>query len=152
MVEGLPPPWGCRPGSLGGTCCVGLRGGFEFKSEAVKREQVPLAGIVEEPFAAWSEDVAAEESERLGQFGVLLLELAVVGRGRREHAFEFGDAALRVLGSLLRLFGLPLCLLGLPPQLVIAAKQVVEQPLALLRIIREVGHDAHAWNERQILM
>ena len=87
-----------------------------------------LVRVVGEPFAAWAEDVAAEQRQGLGQFGVLLLELAVVRRGGFEHAFDFRGAAPRV-------FSLPLRVFGLPPQLVVAAEQVVEQLLVLLRIV-----------------
>jgi len=46
-----------------------------------------------------------------------------------EHAFELIDAALGILGLL--------------PQLGVAAKQVLEQPLAMVRIVRESFGDAH---------
>jgi hypothetical protein len=83
--------------------------------------------------------------------------LAVVGRGRIEHALQLIDALLgvlglllsvlglllSVLGLLLSVLGLLLSVLGLLPQLVVAAEQVVEQPLALLRIVRESWYDAH---------
>ena len=104
-----------------------------------------LARVVVEAFAAGAEDIAAKQRQRLGQFGVFLLQLAVVGRGLVEHAFEFIDAASGV-------FGLPLSVFGLPPQLVVAAKQVVEQPLALLRIVGETWDDAHNMNYRRVFM
>ena len=64
-------------------------------------EEMALARVVDEAFAARAEDVAAEQCQGLGQLGVLLLELVVVGRGRVEHALEFVDAALGVFGLLL---------------------------------------------------
>jgi hypothetical protein len=96
----------------------------------VEVEEMPLAGVVVEAFATWAEDIAAKQRQGLGQFGVFLLQLAVVGGGRVEHALEFVDAAAAF-------FGLPLSVLGLLPQLVVAAKQVVEQTLAWLGIVGE---------------
>src|SRR5512142_2337962 len=98
-----------------------------------------LARVVAEAFAARAEEVAAKEGQRLGQLGVFLLQLAVVSRSRFEHALELIDAALSVFGLLLSVF-------GLLPQLVVAAEQVVEQPLALLRIVGETWRDAHNMN------
>ena len=113
---------------------------------------MPLAGIVVESFAAGSEDITAKSRQFLGQFGVFLLQLAVVGGGGVEHALEFSDAALRVLGLSLSVFGLPLRVFGLPPQRVVAAQQVEEQAVALLGIVGEVWHDAHTMYKRQMLM
>ena len=107
---------------------------------------MPLAGVVVESFAAWSEDVAAKQRQGLGEFGVLLLQLAVIGGGGVEHALEFIDAALSVFGLSLSVFGLPLSVFGLPPQLVVAAQQVEEQPLALLGVVGEMWCDAHNMN------
>ena len=98
-----------------------------------------------EAFAAGAEDIAAEQRQRLGQFGVFLLQLAVVGRGRVEHALEFIDAAPGV-------FGLPLSVFGLLPQLVVAAEQVEEQLRALLRIVGETWRDAHNMNYSRVFM
>ena len=67
-----------------------------------------LVRVVEVAFAAGAEDIAAKQRQRLGQLGVFLLQLAVVGRGLFEHALEFIDAASGV-------FGLPLSVLGLAP-------------------------------------
>jgi hypothetical protein len=130
VVERVSSPGACRPGPLGGSRVVGLggRGGFDFEASVVEVEEMTLAGVVVEAFAAWAEDIAAKQSQGLGQFGVFFLQLAVVGGGRLEHALELIDAALGV-------FGLPLSVFGLPPQLVVAAQQVVEQSLALLRIV-----------------
>ena len=52
----------------------------------------------------------------------------------------------------LGVFGLPLSVFGLLPQLVVAAEQVVEQPLALLRIVREMWCDAHDMNYTRVFM
>ena len=79
---------------------------------------------------AGAEEIAAEQRQGFGQFGVLLLELAVVVGGGIEDTLEFIDPALSVFGSSLSVF-------GLPPQLVVAAQQVVEQALALLGIVGE---------------
>jgi hypothetical protein len=87
-------------------------------------EQVALAWGVAKAFTALAEDVAAKEGQGLGQLGVFLLQLIVVGRGLIEHALQLIDAALSILGLLLGT-------LGLPPQLGVAAKQVLEQPLAI---------------------
>jgi hypothetical protein len=110
---------------------------------------MPLVGVVDDSLAAWAEDVAAKESQRLGQLGVLLLKLTVVCRGLCEHAFHLSEAAVRSFGLLLRVLDLPLGdlsltlgIFGLLPQLVVAAEQVVKQPLELLRIVREIWYDA----------
>ena len=88
-----------------------------------------LAWVVFEAFAAGAEDIAAKQCQRLGQLGVFFLQLAVVGRGRIEHA-----AARRCGADRLRP---PLVIFGLLPQLVVVAEQVVEQLLALLGIVGE---------------
>ena len=88
-----------------------------------------LAWSVDKAFTALAEDVAAKQRQGLGQFGVFFLQLIVICRGPIEHAFELIDAALSVFGLL--------------PQLVVAAEQVVEQPLAIARIVRESWCDAH---------
>ena len=90
-----------------------------------------LARVVDKAFTALAEDVAAKQCQGLGQLGVFFLQLVVVRRGLIEHAFELVDAALGVFGLLLGGLGLLLSGLGLLPQLVVAAKQVLEQPLAL---------------------
>ena len=132
MVERVSPPWARRPGPLSRSRGVGLggRAGFDLEDGVVEIEEMTLAGVVVEAFAAGAEDIAAKQRQGLGQFGVFLLELAVVGGGRVEHALELIDAAFGV-------FGLPLSVFGLPPQLVVAAQQVVEQLLALLGIVGE---------------
>ena len=103
MVERGSPPGACRLGRLRRRRGVGLggRARFEFDSGVVEIEQMTLVRVVEEAFAAGAEDIAAKQGQRLGQLGVFFLQLAVVGRGRVEHALEFGDAAPSV-------FGLPL--------------------------------------------
>jgi hypothetical protein len=132
MVERVSPAGAGRPGPLSGSRYVGLGGGgcLDFEASVVEVEEMTLAGVVVEAFAAGAEDIAAKQRQGLGQFGVFLLELAVVGGGRVEHALELIDAAFGV-------FGLPLSVFGLPPQLVVAAQQVVEQLLALLGIVGE---------------
>ena len=99
-------------------------------------EEMTLARVVGEAFAALAEDVAAKQRQGLGQLGVLFLQLVVIRRGLIEHAFELVDAALGV-------FGLLLGGLGLLPQLVVAAEQVVEELLAFARIVRKSQRDAH---------
>ena len=89
-----------------------------------------LAGVVVEAFVAWAEEITAEQSQRFSQFGVFFLELVVVGGGGIEDTLEFIDPALSVFGPALSVF-------GLLPQLVVAAQQVVEQPLALLGFVGE---------------
>jgi hypothetical protein len=130
MVERGPPPRARCFGLLGRLRCVGLdrRGGVKRKSGVVELDQMPLAGFIDDPFAARAEDVSAKEGERLHQFGVLLLELMVVCRGLCEYAFQLTDAALRVFHLPLRAFrlllsgfGLPLSGFGLLPQVVVAA-------------------------------
>ena len=64
------------------------------------------------------------------------LQVVEISRGLVEQALEFVDAASCVIGSLS--LGL-----GLLPQLVVAAEQVVEQPLEFGRIEREAWRDAH---------
>ena len=63
-----------------------------------------LAGVVVEAFAAWAEDIATKQRQRLGQFGVFLLELAVIGGGRVEDTLEFIDPVLSVFELLLSVF------------------------------------------------
>ena len=99
-------------------------------------EEMTLAWVVDKAFTALAEDVAAKQGQGLGQLGVFFLQLIVIRRGLIEHAFELIDAALSI-------FGLLLGTLGLLPQLGVAAKQVVEQPLAFARIVREAWCDAH---------
>ena len=61
---------------------VGAAGvGLDRRVEEV--EEMPLVRVVDEAFAARAEDIAAEQGQRLGQLGVLLLQLAVVGGGLR---------------------------------------------------------------------
>jgi hypothetical protein len=103
----------------------------------VEVEEMTLGGVVVEAFVAGAEDVAAEQGQGLGQLGVFFLELVVVGGGLVEHAFEFIDAALGGVGVLLSVFELLLSVFGLLPQLVVAAEQVVEQPLAWLGFVGE---------------
>ena len=112
-----------------------------------------LARGVDKAFTALAEDVAAEQCQGLGQFGVFFLQLIIVGRSLIEHAFELINAALGVFGLALdvfslfsSVFGLSLGTLGLLPQLVIAAEQVVEQPLEIGPIVGEVRYDAHDMN------
>jgi hypothetical protein len=125
MVERGSPLGACRLGPISRRCGVGFRGrgGFDRENGVVEVEEMTLAGVVVEAFVAGAEEIAAEQSQRLGQFGVFFLELVVVGGGGIEDTLEFIDPALSVF--------------GLPPQLVVAAQQVVEQPLALLWFIRE---------------
>lgn len=103
---------------------------------------MPLSGVVVEAFAAGAEDITPQQGEGLGQFGVLLLEEAVVGGGRVEHTLEFGDLALDV-------FGLALGVFDLLPQRVVAAEQVAEQLLTVLQVVGEGWWNAHAVDKRQ---
>jgi hypothetical protein len=52
----------------------------------------------------------------------------------------------------LELIDAALGVFGLPPQLVVAAQQVVEQSLALLGIVRETWDDAHNMNYSRDIM
>jgi hypothetical protein len=105
-------------------------------------EEVALARVVDVALAARAEDVAAEQGQRLGQLGVLLLEAVVIRGGRLEDALQLVDAAVDFLGPLAFVLG-PLAfvlgplafVLGLPPQRVVAAEQVAEESPALGRII-----------------
>jgi hypothetical protein len=108
---------------------------LDRENGVVEVEEMTLAGVVVEAFVAWAEDVAAEQRQRLGQFGVFFLKLVVVGGGGIEDTLEFIDPPLSVFGLSLSVFGLSLSVFGLPPQLVVAAEQVVEQPLALLGVV-----------------
>ena len=76
----------------------GGRGGLD--RGVVEVEEMTLSRVVDEPFAAGAEDVAAEQRQRLGQLGVLVLQPAVVGRGLIEHAVELVDASLGVSACL----------------------------------------------------
>jgi hypothetical protein len=91
-----------------------------------------LVRVVDVALAARSEDVAAELGQNLGQLFMFLLQLAVVGRGLIEHALELIDAPLSVPGLALSVFGLAL-------QLIVAAEQVGDQPLALICVVGEMG-------------
>jgi hypothetical protein len=104
-----------------------------------------LVRVVDVAFAARPEDIAAKLGQEVGQLFVLLLQLAVVGRGLVKHALKLVDAALGF-------FGLPLSFFGLPPQLVVAAEQVVQQPLTLARIVGEMWGNAHNMNYSIIFM
>ncbi len=103
---------------------------MDRENGVVEVEEMTLGGVVVEAFVAGAEDVAAEQGQRFGQFGVFFLELVVVGGGGIEDTLEFIDPALSV-------FGPPLSVFGLLPQLVVAAEQVVEQALALLGFVGE---------------
>jgi hypothetical protein len=111
-----------------------------------------LARVVDKAFTALAEDIAAKQCQRLGQLGVLFFQLVVVRRGLIKHTFELAEAAFCVFGLLLSSLGLLLSSLGLLPQLFVAAKQVIEQPLKFPRIIGESWHDAHATIYTRALM
>jgi len=135
-----------------GGIALGGRDRFGVDQSVVEIEQMALAWVVDVAFAARSEDIAAKQRQCLGQFGVLLLQLAVVGRGLVKDSLELVDAPLGVFGLPLGALCLPLSALCLPPQLVVAAEQVVEQPLALLRIVGETWYDAHNMNYSRAFM
>ena len=80
----------------------GRRGRLGFGEDLGDVEEMTLARVVEEAFAALAEEVAAQQGQGLGQLVVLLLQLVVIGRGLVEHAFEFVDPALGVFGPLRR--------------------------------------------------
>jgi hypothetical protein len=128
-------------------CGFGLgecgRIGFDRIVEEV--EEMPLAGIIAEAFAARAEDIAAQQCQCLGEFGVFLLQEAVVVGGLGEHAFEFINAASVGVGLLLSV-------VGLLPQLVVAAEQVVEPTLAFTQVVRERLVDAHDMNYTRYFM
>jgi hypothetical protein len=74
---------------------------------------------------------------------MFFLELVIVGRSLIEHSLELFHSSLRVLGLLMGVIsllssvpGLLMGELGLLPQLIVAAEQVFEQPLALAWIIK----------------
>jgi len=121
----------------------GRRGRLGLGDDLGDVEEMTLAGVVGKTFTTLAEDIAAKQCQGLGQFSVLFLQLVVFRRGLIEHAFELIDAALCVFDLLLGTLGLLLGDLGLLPQRGVAAKQVVEQPLAFTGIIREVWCDAH---------
>jgi hypothetical protein len=147
MIERDSPMRARRLGPRYGWGGIGLSGSDRFRLDQSvgEIEQMALAWVVDVAFAARSEDIAAKQGQCFGQFGVLLLQLAVVGRGLIKHALELIDAPLG-------LFGLPLSVLGLQTQLVVAAEQVVEQPLALLRIVGDTWYDAHNMNYSRVFM
>jgi hypothetical protein len=120
---------------------------------------MPLARVVEEAFAAPTEEVAAQQRQGLGQLGVLLPQPFIFGRGLVEDAFEFIDAAAGVLGPLSGVLG-PLSgvlgllagVLGLLSQRVVAAQQVLEEPPAFRRIFRDLKCDSHDMNYTRYFM
>jgi hypothetical protein len=111
-----------------------------------------LVRVIDVAFAAWPEDITTKQGQRLGQFGVFFLQLAVVSRGLFQDALELVDAPLGFFGLPPGFFGLPLGVFGLPPQLVVAVEQVVEQPLELTRIVGEMWDEAHNMNYSRIFM
>jgi hypothetical protein len=120
------------------------RGRLRIGDELGDVEEMTLAGVVRETFTALAEDVTAKHRQGLGQLGMFFLQVAILRRGLFEHAFELIDAALcgfdlllSDLGSLTGILSLLLGALGLLPQLGVAAKQVLEQPLAFTGIVRE---------------
>ena len=60
---------------------------------------------------------------------MFFFQRVVVRRGLIKHAFKLTETSLCI-------FGLLLSTLGLLPQLIVAAAQVLEQPLAFTRINR----------------
>ena len=146
----------------------GGRGRLGFGEDLGDVEEMTLARVVGKALAAPAEEVAAEQGQGLGQLVVLLLQLLVIRRGLLEHAFEFVDPALGVFGLLSGGLGLlvpvvlfeqmfefvdaALGVLGLLPQLVVAAEQVVEQPRAWTRIVRQAWCDAHHTNYTRSFM
>ena len=134
-----------EPGSPRGACCLrplrrrvvghGGRGRLGLGDDLGDVEEMTLARVVGEAFTALAEDVAAKQGQGLGQLGVFFLQLVIFRRGLFEHAFELIDAALGVRRLCLseRSSACSLGVLGLLPQLVVAAKQVLEQPLAFTR-------------------
>ncbi len=168
VIQNGALPRACRLGPL--LRCGGVgwnwRHRFAFERGIVEGEQVTLAWVVVQAFAARAEDIAAQQLQRLGQLRVFFLEEAVVSRGRVEYALEFGDAALGLFDLLLSVFGLLPSVFGLLPSLfsllpslfglllqrVVAAEQVVEQLLALLGIVGETVYDAHDMNYSYVLM
>jgi hypothetical protein len=147
MVERGSPLGACRLGLSSRRSGLGLRGrgGFDRDNGVVEVEEMTLAGVVVEAFAAGAEEIAAEQRQGLGQFGVFFLELVVFGGGGIEDPLEFIDAVLSVLGP-------PLSVFDLLVQLVVAAQQVVEQALALLAIVGEKWYDAHNMNYSVVFM
>jgi len=89
---------------------IGLSRGdcFALDRRVVEVEQMTLVRVVDVAFATRSEDIAAKQREGLGQLGVFLLQMAVVGRGLVKHALKLVDAALSVFGLPLSVFGSPL--------------------------------------------
>ena len=153
MIQAGPPRRACGLGSRGrrGVGRAG-RGRLGLGDELGDVEEMTLARVVEEAFPAPAEEVAAQQCQGLFQLGVLLLQLVVLGRGLVEHAFEFIDAALGVIGTLLGVIGPLSGGLGLLPQRVVAGQQVLEQPPAFPRIVRDMQCDAHNMNYTRSFM
>ena len=169
MIQTGSPRW---PGGLGWLSRRrvgrGRRGRLGFGEDLGDVEEMTLARVVGKALAAPAEEVAAEQGQGLGQLVVLLLQLLVIRRGLLEHAFEFVDPALGVFGLLSGGLGLlvpvvlfeqmlefidaALGVFGLLPQLVVAAEQVVEQPRAWTRIVRQAWCDAHHTNYTRSFM
>ena len=100
-----------RAGARGGAASsVGQCGGVGLGLGG-KIEEMALVGVVGASLAAGAEDVAAEQGQGLGELGVLLLEVVVIGGGLREDALQLVDAAVLVLGRR--------AVLGLLPQRVV---------------------------------
>ena len=127
-------------------CCLSglLRHWFVFNrwhyrlclvNELGDLKEMTLARGIDEAFTPPPKDVAAHQGQYLGQLCMLFLKLVIVGRCLIEYPLQLFHSSLGVLGLLLGIVGLLLGTLGLLPQLVIAAEQVFEQPLALAWII-----------------
>jgi hypothetical protein len=151
-----------QPGPSRRACGLGSRGCRDIGRAGRRRlglddelgdvEEMALARVLEESFAAPAEEVAAQQCQGLFQLGVFLLQLVVLGRGPVEHALEFVGTALGVVGTTLGVVGTLPGSLGLLPQRVVAAQQVFEQPPAFRRIVRELQCDAHNMNYTRSFM
>ena len=73
------------------------------------------------------------------------LEFVIIGRGLIEDSLKLFDSRLGVVGLLLSER-------GLLPQLVVAAEQVLEEPLILAWIVRKSQRHAHDMNYTRTLM
>ena len=149
-----------EPGASGGTGRAGsrrgrvvVRGGREGLRFGLggEIEEMSLIRVVGASLAARPEEIAPEQGQGLEQLGVLLLEAVVVVGGRREDALQLVGAAADVLGLPALVLGPAVLVLGLPPQRVVAAEQVLEEPPALGRIIGQVRCHVHGTDYTRVI-
>ena len=75
MIEGDSPMRARCPGPGLGRSRIGLSGSdrFGLDGRVVEVEQMTLVRVIDVAFAAWSEDIATKQGQRLGQLGVFFL-------------------------------------------------------------------------------